>query len=150
MQRRRPADASDELVEAVGKASEAMEYVERARGRLYDFHQLMGRADLLFGDAAERLRAAGAATEADELSTDVVGRNVLDGRWSFQIVEEFDDLYWGFVRERVRRIEQRHMDGVRHVHESELKERERTNGHDGHEARPPRAHDDRVETSTDA
>ena len=26
-----------------------MEWVERARGRLYDFHQMMGRADLLAG-----------------------------------------------------------------------------------------------------
>ena len=38
---------ADELLTAVGKLSEAMEWVERARGRLYDFHQMSGRADLL-------------------------------------------------------------------------------------------------------
>ena len=36
-----------ETVDAVGKASEALEYVERARGHLYAFHQLIGRADFL-------------------------------------------------------------------------------------------------------
>ena len=31
------------LDDAVGKATEALEYVERARGHLYAFHQLIGR-----------------------------------------------------------------------------------------------------------
>ena len=39
-----PDGASDALVAAVGKVSEALEWVERARGRLYDFHQMMGHA----------------------------------------------------------------------------------------------------------
>lgn len=43
----RPAGASDETVAAVGKASEAFEFVERLRGSLYELHQLMGRADFL-------------------------------------------------------------------------------------------------------
>ena len=45
----------DALVEAIGKASEALEYVEQARGHLYEFHQLMGHADLEFGNAADLL-----------------------------------------------------------------------------------------------
>ena len=28
---------------------------------------------------------------ADEIEEDLLGRNVLAGRWTFQIVEEFDD-----------------------------------------------------------
>jgi hypothetical protein len=48
----RPDGVADETVAAVGKFSEALEWVDR--GRLYDFHQMMGRADFLFGDAAER------------------------------------------------------------------------------------------------
>jgi hypothetical protein len=144
--RQRPDGASDELVEALGRVSEAVEYVERARGRLYDFHQLMGHADRLFGEAADLLDQAGADTAAAELRADVVGRNVLDGRWTFQIVEEFDDLYWTVVREHLRRLEHEHMAGRRHVFESELKERERSAGRPGHESRPPSAHDRRVET----
>jgi hypothetical protein len=34
---RRPNGVSDETVEAVGSVSEALEFVERARGRLYRF-----------------------------------------------------------------------------------------------------------------
>jgi hypothetical protein len=49
----------DDTVAAVGKLSEAMEWLERARGRLYDFHQMMGRADLLAGEAVELLRECG-------------------------------------------------------------------------------------------
>ncbi|MCC5953835.1 MAG: hypothetical protein JJU45_17210 [Acidimicrobiia bacterium] len=138
--RRRPAGTSDELVEALGTASEAMEYVERARGHLYEAHQLLGRADLLWGDAADELAEAGFAEDAERVRTEVVGRNILDGRWTFQMVEEFDDIYWAPVRAELRRLEAEHMGGKRHVFESEMKERRRTSGRAGHEGRPPDVH----------
>jgi hypothetical protein len=135
---RRPAEASDELVEALGKATEALEYVERARGHLYSLHQLIGRADFLLEEAAEQLSDAGHPHDGERLERELVGRNVLDGRWTFQIVEEFDDCYYEPIRDTVRELEQRHVDGARHVYESELKERRRTRGRPGHERRPPR------------
>ena len=134
---------------ATGKASEALEWVERARGALYEFHQLMGRADLLFGDAADLLEAAGHDRLAEVVRTDVVGRNVLDGRWTFQIVEEFDDHYYGPIREIEARICDRLMGGRRHVYEAEMKEQRRTKGLHGHEPRPPAAHHDTVVTTPD-
>ena len=88
---RRPPGVDDDTIAAVGKVSEALEYVERARGHLYSFHQLMGGADLALGQACDALRKAGHDTQADRLQTELVGRNVLYGRWTFQIVEEFDD-----------------------------------------------------------
>jgi hypothetical protein len=94
----RPDGVDDATVEAVGAVSEALECVERARGQLYSFHQLMGHADLLLGEACDKLRAAGHQAVADRLETEVVGRNVLYGRWTFQIVEEFDDNYWSVWR----------------------------------------------------
>ena len=54
----RPDGVSDATVEAVGKASEAAEYLVRARGALYEFHQLMGHLDLLLGEAADALEEA--------------------------------------------------------------------------------------------
>lgn len=143
--RERAGDASDSLIEAVGKASEALEYVERARGHLYSFHQLIGRADLLFGEAADRLREGGAVDAADAVDREIVGRNVLDGRWTFQVVEEFDDLYHETVRDAVRGLEATFQEGQRHVYEARLKEQRRTRGRAGHERRPLGAHDDRVE-----
>ena len=68
------------------------------------------------------------------LRTDVIGRNAIDGRWSFQIVEEFDDLYHDCVTQRIREVEAALLDGRRHVYEAEMKERRRTEGHPGHES----------------
>jgi hypothetical protein len=143
---RRPDGASDETVAAVGRASEALEYVERVRGLLYEAHQLMGRADFLFEDAADRLESAGHSGAAERIRKDVVGRNVLDGRWTFQIVEEFDDIFYGPVRDQIRRLEEELMAGRRHVYEAELKEQRRTRGRPGHESRPPAADSPSVET----
>ena len=133
---RRPEGASDELVAAVGKVSEAFEWVERIRGRVFDVHQMMGRADFLFEDAADALDAVGEHEHARLLRTEVVGRNVLQGRWTFQIVEEFDDCYYEPVREAERSIRDALMEGRRHVFEAELKESRRTRGNPAHASRP--------------
>jgi len=132
----RPDGMDDATVEAVGAVSEALECVERARGELYSFHQLMGHADLLLGDACDKLREAGHAEIADRLDAEVVGRNVLYGRWTFQIVEDFDDNYWSVFREHERQVRDELQQGVRHVFEAEMKERRRTHGKRGHESRP--------------
>jgi hypothetical protein len=133
---RRPEGVTDATVEAVGLVSEALEYVERARGALYSFHQLLGGADLKLGEACDHLREAGHGEVADRLELEVVGRNVLNGRWTFQIVEEFDDGYWSVFREHERRVRTELQGGQRHVFESEMKDRRRTHGHSGHERRP--------------
>ncbi|MEI2812194.1 MAG: hypothetical protein V9F00_19020 [Nocardioides sp.] len=95
---RRPEGVSDETVAAVGKFGEALEWVERARGHLYDFHQMMGHADALIGEAADELREAGHSAQARHIEADLVGRNAIEGRWSFQLVEEYDAIYWSAVR----------------------------------------------------
>jgi hypothetical protein len=133
---RRPDGASDAVVEAVGKVSEAWEWVERMRGRLYDLHQMAGHADLLFGDAAGALREAGCVEAAEAIEREVVGRNVLDGRWTFQMVEEFDDQYYEPVRALERRLRDELMEGRRHVFEAQLKEQRRSRGHPAHTSRP--------------
>jgi hypothetical protein len=133
---RRPAGVDDATVEAVGAVSEALEWVERARGHLYSFHQLMGRGDLLLGEACEKLRAAGHDDVAARLETEMVGRNVLHGRWTFQIVEDFDDNYWSVFRDHEQHLRDELQAGVRHVFEAEMKENRRTHGHPGHDARP--------------
>ncbi len=134
---RRPAAATDAEVDAAGRLSEALEWVERIRGRLYDFHQMMGHADFLFGDAADALEAAGRAELAELVRQEVVGRNVLDGRWTFQMVEEFEDCYYRPVLEVERTARDTLMDGKRHVLEAELKEQRRTRGNPAHSSRPP-------------
>ncbi len=119
------------VVEAVGKVTEALEWVERARGRLYDFHQLIGHADLVLDEAVEALRSCGHDKWADRLIDEVVGRNVLDGRWTFQVVEEFDDGYYAAFRRYAQDVRAALADGQRHCFEAQLKERRRSNGRAG-------------------
>ena len=117
---RRPDTAGADVVAAVGKLSEALEWVERARGRLFDFHQLIGHADFLLDEAASQLEAAGCTDLAAEVRDDVIGRNVLPGRWTFQIVEEFTDGYDEPFAAMERRVRDELLDGKRHVFEAEL------------------------------
>lgn len=132
---RRPAGLDDATVAALGKLSEAWETVERARGQLYAFHQLIGHADLMLDDAVEMFRAAGHADLAERIARDVIGRNVVPGRWTFQLVEEFDDGYHRSFADVEREARVRLAGGRRHLYEAELKERRRTHGLPGHEAR---------------
>ncbi|NLV78259.1 MAG: hypothetical protein GXY65_02740 [Rhodococcus sp.] len=134
----RPDGVSDATVEAVGKLSEALETVEQARGHLYGFHQLMGRADRQVGEAAELLRAAGHEALAERVRRELVGRNVAEGRWTFQLVEEFDDGYWSELRALDADVRDALVAGRRHLYESESKEARRTRGRSGHESRPGR------------
>ena len=133
--RSRP-DLDDTPVEGLGKLSEALETVDQARGLLYGFHQLTGKADLLLQDAVELLRKAGHEVLADDLERDLVGRNVIADRWTFQIVEDYDANYWSTFRAFDERARNELADGDRHVYEARMKQRERTTGHPRHEAGP--------------
>lgn len=133
---RRPEHAPDELVAANGTLSEALERVERARGALYEFHQLMGGADAMLDDVVAGLRATGHDVLADRVCDEVIGRNVIDGRWTYQLVEEFDDGYYATFRAVERAVREATMGGKRHVLEAEMKQRRRTHGSSGHEAAP--------------
>ena len=133
--RSRP-DLDDTTVEGLGKLSEALETVDQARGLLYGFHQLTGKADQELQDAVELLRKAGATALADDLDRDLVGRNVIADRWTFQIVEDYDANYWTTFRAFDERARNELSGGDRHVYEARMKQRERTKGHPGHEAGP--------------
>lgn len=133
-----PEGTSEQTVRALGKLSEALEVIEDARGSLYRFHRLTGKADLALGEAVQLLRDAGHTGIAADLDTALVGRNVLDGRWTFQIVEEYDDGYYAEFKERERGIRQELVEGRRHLFEARMKEERRTHRLEHHEAVPPR------------
>ena len=132
----RPPGTSDATVEALGKLSEAFEVIEDARGHLYAFHRLTGTADLALGEAVELFREAGHADVAERLETDLLGRNVLAGRWTFQVVEEYDEGYYAAFRDHDRLAREELVDGRRHLFEAEMKQDRRTHGRRGHEATP--------------
>ena len=132
----RPEGASDKTVEALGKLSEALEVVEEARGLLYAFHRRCGTADLMLGDAVDLLREAGHDEIADRISTDLVGRNIVEGRWSFQVVEDYDAGYYAAFREHEKAVRDELGEGRRHIFEAEMKQDRRTHGRRHHEATP--------------
>jgi hypothetical protein len=133
--RTRP-DLDDATVEALGKLSEALEVVEHARGLLYGFHRLTGTADLTLQQAVDLLRDAGHAELADDLDRELVGRNVIADRWTFQIVEDYDASYWSAFRALEARARTELAHGDRHVYEARMKQHERTGGHPFHQAGP--------------
>jgi hypothetical protein len=131
-----PSGVDDATIDALGKLSEALETVEVARGHLYAFHQLTGSADIALQGAVDALREAGHADLADRIDRELVGRNVIGGRWTFQIVEDYDDGYWSLFHELERTAREQLAGGRRHLFEARLKQSERSTGEPGHEATP--------------
>ncbi|WP_439427162.1 hypothetical protein [Micromonospora sp. LA-10] len=132
----RPPGVDDRTVEALGELSKALETVHRVRGHLYSAHQLVGGADLTLDRVVKLLREAGHDETADRVEHELLGRNLLPGRWTFQIMEEFDDGYYAAFQEIERDAREKLADGRRHIYEAEMKERRRTHGMPGHEAKP--------------
>ncbi|HSK22863.1 MAG TPA: hypothetical protein VK906_06790 [Egicoccus sp.] len=124
----RPDGVDDATVAAVGRIGEAFEWVVRARGTLYTFHQQMGRADLILGEGIRMLRDAGHDDLADDLSRTWLGRNAIEDRWTFEIVEDFDRTYHDVAAAGERRVREQLVAGRHHVHESEMKANRRADG----------------------
>ena len=130
--RPRPPGASDELIAALGKLSEALEAVEQAPGFLYGFYRLSGTADLALRDAVAMLREAGHPGLAGDIEHALVGRDIIDGQWSFQLVEAYDAGYWQVFRDAEQHARTTLGVPERHVYEAEMKHREQRG------TRPPR------------
>jgi hypothetical protein len=122
--RKRPAGLTDADIAALGKLSEALEAVEQARGFLYGFHRLSGTADRLLQDAVEQLRRAGHGPLADDIAQSLVGRDVVPGVWSFELVEAYDANYWSVFRHVEAQARERLGPTPPHVFEAEMKYRE--------------------------
>ncbi|MEU0374743.1 hypothetical protein ABZ070_31945 [Streptomyces sp. NPDC006283] len=131
---RRPAGVTDLTVQALGALSKALETTERARGALYEFHQLTGTADFQLDDAVRFLRAAGHHGDADRVEREVLGRNVIPGHWTFQIIEEYNASYYRPFQKIEESIRNALADGKDHLYEAEMKETRRTKNHPDHTA----------------
>ncbi|WP_154770384.1 hypothetical protein [Nakamurella alba] len=126
--RPRTAGLDDPTVSALGELSAALEVVEEARGQLYGFHRKSGEADLALQGAVRSLRAAGHRELADEIDRVLVGRDTIAGRWTFQLVEDYDAGYWSVFREVERVAREQLAAGVPHVFEAEMKREEQRSG----------------------
>ena len=123
---RRPPGLDDATLEALGKLSEALEAVEEARGVLYAFHRLTGTADRALSEAVALFGSSGHEQVAERIETELVGRDVLPGHWTFQIVEGYDETYYGVVKALEREVRDQLAAGRRHIPEAEMKAARRT------------------------
>lgn len=133
---RRPEGVDDATVEAIDTLTRALETMEVARGHLLQFHRLTGTGDTQLRESVEQLEAAGHSSLADRLQEELVGRKVVEGRWTFQIIEEYDDHYFSVWRTLEREARDELVGGRRHLLEAEMKETNRTHGHPRHSAVP--------------
>lgn len=83
-------DITDEERDALHHCQLGIEHVYRAYGSLLDFHHRVGHAMDRFHAAEERLRAAGHTELADELRDRHLPAGIVDGRWSYEVVEGFE------------------------------------------------------------
>ena len=113
-----------------------VEIVEQARGLLHGFHRLTGAADLALDEVVERLHSSGHHKLAEQIETDLIGRNVIEGRWTYQIIDEYDETYYAAFRDSESAVRDELADGHRHLAEAQMKQRRRTPGHSRHQARP--------------
>ncbi|WP_328981199.1 hypothetical protein OG258_02525 [Streptomyces mirabilis] len=145
MENNRESDAAHQVpdgvgvktVLALGALSKALETTERARGHLYGFHQLTGSADFELGDAVRLLREAGHDEQAARVERDIVGRNVIPGHWTFEIIEAYNSTYYQPFAAMERGIVEELAAGRDHLHEARLKAARRTQYHPDHTATPP-------------
>ncbi|GHA97027.1 hypothetical protein GCM10010330_58970 [Streptomyces tendae] len=137
---RRPEGVSDATVEALGSLSKSLETTECARGHLFAFHQHTGAADFELDRAVELLRVAGHPEWAERVRAEILGRNVIPGHWTFQIVDAYDRTYYQPFRDLERAAVERLAEGRRHLYEAELKEARRTRNHPDHTSRPDGPH----------
>jgi hypothetical protein len=122
-ERARPDGVDDATAAALGTLGKAFEVSVAARGFLYQFHRMSGEADLTLQDAVEKFRAAGRDDIADELSEVLVGRDVVDDKWTFQIVERYDAQYYSVFQAALEAIEKQ-LTAPPHLFEAEMKHRE--------------------------
>ncbi len=107
----------------MGKLSEALETMEDARGHLYAFHRLSGHADRVLPDAVRQLRTAGQDDLARDIDRTLVGRDVVGGYWTFELVEAYDSSYAGAFRAAEHHARER-LGFEPHVFEAEMKHQE--------------------------
>jgi hypothetical protein len=67
---------------------------------------------------------------------DAAHRVPIAGRWTFQIVEDYDDGHYATVRRLEELARDKLAGGRRHLYEARMKEERRTHGRPGHEATP--------------
>ncbi|QLK27416.1 hypothetical protein HYG81_07405 [Natrinema zhouii] len=114
-----PATALSETeLEALHEVELGLEWAQRAQGCLLEFHHATGHGMDHLSQAEELLRAAGRDDLADAIRTDLLPHGVVDeDRWSYDVLENFQESLLAETRSLERRVRRELADGERHVRE---------------------------------
>ncbi|WP_436931514.1 hypothetical protein [Halosimplex halobium] len=112
------SDMTDREVEALHEVELGVEWLRRAHGKLVAFHHNTGHAMEHFAEAEELLRESGHTDLADEIRDSHLPRGVVDEhRWSYDVLESFEDDFMADVSGLADRARADLADGRRHVAE---------------------------------
>lgn len=109
---------SDAECEALHEVELGLEWAQRAQGCLLEFHHATGHGMDHLYRAEELLRATGNDELADAIRTELLPHGVVDeDRWSYDVVENFQETLLAETRSLERRVRRELADGQRHVRE---------------------------------
>ncbi|SEW13383.1 hypothetical protein [Natrinema salifodinae] len=109
---------SETELEALHEVELGLEWTQRAQGCLLEFHHATGHGMDHLARGEELLRAAGRDDLADAIRTDLLPHGVVDeDRWSYDVLEDFQETLLAETRTLERRVRRELADGERHVRE---------------------------------
>ncbi|WP_380282550.1 hypothetical protein [Kitasatospora purpeofusca] len=83
---------------------------------------MTGGGDRMLAEAARLLRAAGHQEQADLVERRLVGRDVLPGMWTYQVVEAYDDTYYRVLEQAEEQVRREVAAGRRHLWEAGMQQ----------------------------
>ncbi|WP_408957246.1 hypothetical protein [Natrinema sp. 74] len=109
---------SETECEALHEVELGLEWTQRAQGSLLEFHHATGHGMDHLYRAEELLRDAGHDDLADAIRADLLPHGVVDeDRWSYDVLENFQETLLSEVRSLERHVRREVADGERHVRE---------------------------------
>lgn len=106
------------------------EHFYRAYGHLLSFHHAVGRGMNRLADAEDELEAAGHACHAARLRNELLPAGVVEDRWTFELVEAFQDGFLMDTTDFENAVRADLAGGERHVTERVQQHRWRTRADD--------------------
>lgn len=117
-------DLTETELEALHEVELGLEWLQRAQGHLIEFHHATGHGMDHLDSAESMLRESGHTALADDLETTVLPHGVVNGdRWSYDVLESFQDTIHTEIRRFESQVRQELTDGTRHVQERQQERR---------------------------
>ena len=110
-------DLTEEEQEALHELQLGIENVYQGYGNLLDFHHAIGRGMDHLRDAEEILREAGHEERADMLRDEALPTGIIGGKWTYELVESFEQEFLSEVSGFEQEVREDLADGKGHITE---------------------------------